>query len=168
MDCTVFQKELPELLLNPAAASNAAAVAHMATCPPCETEYTSLAGTISAMDAWTAPDPSPYFDQKMAVLLREEQAAPKLGFLARLRDHILFNTGRQFRPAVAGGLALLLVLGGGSYSSMIRLNQANTPQVSATVEDLQILDKNETTLQQMDQLLQDEDSKDDTPAPSQT
>jgi len=166
MNCKTFQNELPELLLNPAAASNAAAVAHMATCPPCETEYSSLAATVSAMDAWKAPDPSPYFDQKLAVLLREEQAAPKLGFVARLRDHILFNTGRQLRPAVAGGLALVLLLGGGSYSSMIRLNHVDTPQVSATVEDLQILDKNETTLQQMDQLLQDDDSNDEAQAPS--
>ena len=165
MNCKTFQNEPPELLLNPAAASNAA-VAHMATCPPCETEYMSLAATVSAMDAWTAPEPSPYFDQKLAVLLREEQAAPNLGFLARLRDHILFNTGRQLRPAVAGGLALVLLLGGGSYSSIARLNHVDTPQVSATVEDLQILDKNETTLQQMDQLLQDDDSNDEANAPS--
>jgi len=166
MDCKTFQKELPELVLNPAAASNAAAVAHLVTCPPCEEDYTSLMATVAAMDAWQAPELSPYFDQKMAVLLREEQAAPKLGFFARLRDHILFNTGRQFRPAVAGGLALVLLLGGGSYSSMIRLNHIGTPQVSATVEDLQILDKNETTLQQMDQLLQEDDSNDEANAPS--
>lgn len=166
MNCKTFQNELPELVLNPAAATNAAAVAHMATCPPCEEEYTSLVATISAMDAWVAPEPTPYFDQKMAVLLREEQAAPKLGFFARMRDHILFNTGRQFRPAVAGGLALILLLGGGSYKSLSTFNHMNTPQVSATVEDLQILDKNETTLQQMDQLLQDDDANDDSNAPS--
>ncbi|SFS10742.1 hypothetical protein SAMN05421771_1840 [Granulicella pectinivorans] len=161
MNCKTFQNELPELLLNPAAPSNAAAMAHMITCPPCEEEYTSLASTISAMDSWTAPEVSPYFDQKMAVLLREEQAEPKLGFFARLRDHLLFNTGRQFRPAVAGALALVLILGGGSYSSMMKMNQVSTPQVSATVEDLQILDKNATTIQQMDQFLQDDDSSDD-------
>lgn len=166
MDCKTFQKELPELVLNPAAASNAAAVAHLATCPPCEEDYTSLMATITAMDVWQAPEPSPYFDQKMAVLLREEQAAPKLGFFARLRDHVLFNTGRQFRPAVAGALALVLLLGGGSYTSMMKLGALNSPQVSATVEDLQILDKNETTLQQMDQLLQDDEANDEANAPS--
>jgi hypothetical protein len=164
MNCKMFQNELPELLLNPAAKSNAAAVAHMATCPPCEEEYTSLVATVSAMDAWKAPDVSPYFDQKMAVLLREEQAAPKLGFFARLRDHLLFNTGRQFRPAVAGGLALVLILGGGSYSGMMKMNQTPTPQVSATVEDLQILDKNESTIQQMDQFLQDDDDEANAPS----
>jgi hypothetical protein len=166
MDCKTFQSELPELVLNPAAATNVAAVDHMTTCPPCEEDYTSLMETVSAMDAWTAPEPSAYFDQRMAVLLREERAAPKLGFFARLRDHVLFNTGRQFRPAVAGGMALLLILGGGSYTSISRLNHANTPQVSATVEDLQILDRDETTLQQMDQLLQDDDPNDDSNAPS--
>jgi hypothetical protein len=166
MNCKTFQSELPELILNPAAASNAAARAHMITCAPCENEYTSLVATMSMMDSWEAPEPSPYFDQKLAVLLREEQVAPRLGFFARMRDHLLFNTGRQFRPAVAGALALVLMLGGGGYASFQNLNHPEAPQVSATVQDLQILDNNQQAIQQMDQLLQDDDAGDDANAPS--
>ncbi|RXH57188.1 hypothetical protein [Granulicella sibirica] len=167
MNCKTFQTELPELILNPAAASNVAARAHMLTCAPCENEYISLVETMSMMDAWEAPEPSPYFDQKLGVLLREEQNAPRLGFFARLRDHVLFNTGRQFRPAVAGALALVLMLGGGGYAGFQNLNNhPAAPQVSATVQDLQILDNNQQVIQQMDQLLQDEDSGDDANAPS--
>jgi hypothetical protein len=162
MNCKNFQNELPELVLSEAPPSSEA-LEHLAECPPCEQDYSSLLGTMSLMDAWKAPEPSAYFDQKLAVLLREEQAAPRLGFFARLQDRLLFNTGRQFRPAVACALALVLLLGGGSFT---RMNMAPAkPQVSATVNDLQMLDKNEQTLQQMDQLLQDDDSTDDANAP---
>ena len=166
MDCKAFQKELPELVLNPAAASNMAVRAHLITCAPCEQEYTSLVEAMSMMDVWEAPEPSPYFDQKLAVLLREEQAAPRLGFFARLRDRVLFNTGRQFRPAMAGAMALALILGGGGYTSFQTLNHHAAPQVSATVEDLQILDNNQQAIQQMNQLLDDEGTADDANAPS--
>ena len=171
MNCKTFHLDLPELILNPAA-MNTAAREHLRACPPCEQEYTSLVAAMSLMDVWQAPEPSPYFDQKLAVLLREEQASPRLGFFARLRDRLLFNTGRQFRPAVTAALALVLMLGGGSYAGLQSFNHPHTaPEVSATVTDLQILDKDEPALQQMDQLLQDDDSspatnKDDTGANS--
>lgn len=164
MICKSFQTQLPELVLNPAAAT-AEALDHLSTCSPCEQEYTSLTATMSALDAWVAPQPSAYFDQKLAVLLREEAALPKLGFLSRLREHLLFNTGRQFRPAIAGAMVLVLMLGGGGYASFENANRAGRPaQVSAALNDLQTLDRNEQTLQQVDQLLQDDDSADDNAA----
>lgn len=159
MNCKAFQSKLPDLVLDHTAALGPAEKAHLASCPPCEQEYTSLVASIAAMDSWVAPEPSPYFDQKLAMLLREEQRAPRLGFFARVKDHLLFNTGRQFRPAVAGALALALMLGGGSYARIERVGPfGTTTTVSATVQDLQILDKNEQAIQQMDQLLQDDDS----------
>lgn len=162
MNCKAFQNELPELVLNPAATAGAAAREHMADCPPCEEEYTSLVASIAMMDAWKSPEPSPFFDQKLAVLLREEEAAPRLGFFARLREHLLFNTGRQFRPAVAGALLLIIMLGGGGYARFESANRPGGPAgISATVNDLQILDRNAQALQEMDQLLQDDDSGDD-------
>lgn len=159
MNCKTFRSKLPDLLLDPASHVGTAEKAHLATCPPCEQEYTSLIASISAMDAWGAPEPSPYFDQRLAVLVREEQRAPRLGLFARLKDHLLFNTGRQFRPAVAGALALVLTLGGGSYARLQGIGPFGSPaRVSATVNDLQILDKNEQALQQMDQLLQEDET----------
>lgn len=161
MNCDQFRSNLPDIVLDPAHPV-AEAPAHLAGCSICTQEYHSLLATLSAMDAWVAPDPSPYFDQRLAALVREEAAMPKLGFFARLREHVLFNTGRQFRPAVAGAMVLMLMLGGGGYASFENANRASEPtQISATLNDLQTLDKNEQTLQQMDQLLQDEDSGDD-------
>ena len=111
---------------------------------------------MSLLDTWQTPEISPYFDQKLAVRLREEQAAPAPGWFERIRTRLLLNTGRQFRPALAGAMALLLIAGGGTVG--ITAFQQHPPSrftSSATVNDLQILDKNEQALQQVDQLLQD-------------
>ena len=164
MNCKTYQSILPDLLLEPAAASNAAARAHIAACAACAEELASLEATFAVMDAWEAPEISPYFDQKLAVRLREEQAAPPAGWLERLRTSLLLNTGRQFRPAMASALALALIVGGGSYGISTYPHAVGKVQASATVNDLQILDKNEQALQQMDQLLQDDAPEDSGPA----
>ncbi|HWZ50247.1 MAG TPA: hypothetical protein VNW54_02165 [Granulicella sp.] len=165
MNCTTCKAELPGLLLDPGTdtdLAHAAVRAHLDGCADCSAELTALRRTLELLDAWQAPEPSPYFDQKLAVLLREEQARPPAGWLERLRERLLFNTGRQFRPALAGALALVLVAGGGTFVGVSRFVQPApaSATASATVDDLQLLDKNEQTIQQMDQLLQDDDAND--------
>ena len=157
MDCKTFQDELPELVLTPDATASVAAVAHMKVCPPCKEEYLSFQETFRTLDAWRIPEPTPYFDQKLAVRLREEQAAPRMGWLERLTTSLHLNTGRNFRPMVAGALALALIVGGGSVVGVNSFQQAPVPQASATVQDLQILDRNDQALQQLDQLQQADD-----------
>jgi anti-sigma factor RsiW len=157
IDCKTFQEELPELILTPGAKPSLAALAHLQDCPPCTEELHSFQQTFAVLDTWTAPEPSPYFDQKMQVRLREEQAAPRMGWFESLKTRMLFNTGRQFRPALAGALALALVAGGAG--SLLDYTHATAaPQTSATVEDLQILDRNAQAFEQLDQLQQDEDA----------
>jgi hypothetical protein len=160
MNCRDCQSALPDLLLDPAASSNAAAREHVAHCVACEEELKSLKATFALLDAWQAPEPSSYFDQKLAVRLREEQALAPAGWLERLKSRFLFNTGRQFRPALAGALALVLVVGGGTFADLSTFSHHRV-EASATVQDLQILDKNDQALQTMDQLLQDDGSPDD-------
>ena len=161
MDCKTFQSELPDLVLTPGSRPSVAAVAHMKSCPPCADEYTSFQHTFAALDSWQVPQPTPYFDQKLGVRLREEQANPRMGFFERLYTRMMFNTGRSFRPAMAGALALALVAGGGSYVGLTNSSHP-VPQASAAVQDLQILDRNDQAFQQLDALQQD----DDTPAPA--
>jgi anti-sigma factor RsiW len=155
MNCKICQAALPDLLFDPAAPANAAARAHIATCAACARELASFEATMSLLDAWQAPEVSPYFDQKLAVRLREEQAAPAAGWFERIKTRLLLNTGRQFRPALAGAMALLLIVGGGSFGIATYPHSQPHVQASAAVQDLQILDKNEQALQQVDQLLQD-------------
>ena len=155
MNCKLCQTVLPNLLFDPAAPANAAAREHIVACAACARNLASLQATLSLLDSWQAPAVSPYFDQKLAVRLREAQAAPPAGWFERLRAHLLFNTGRQFRPMLAGALALVLVAGGGSFG-IATFQHPRPVEASAAVNDLQLLDKNEQSLQQVDQLLQDD------------
>jgi anti-sigma factor RsiW len=168
MNCKTCQSVLPDLLLEPSAPSNAAARAHIATCATCARELASLEATFALLDTWHAPVISPYFDQKLAVRLREEQAAPPAGWFERLKISLLFNTGRQFRPALAGALALALIVGGGSFGIATYPKPQQPVQASATVNDLQLLNKNEQALQQMDQLLDNTTDDTNSTAPPQS
>ncbi|HTH54187.1 MAG TPA: hypothetical protein VL495_09565 [Edaphobacter sp.] len=163
MNCRDCQSVLPDLLLDPAASSNSRARAHVDSCDECRLELESLQATMSLLDAWEAPEPSPYFDQKLAVLLREEQEKAPAGWFERMRSRLLFNTGRQFRPAIAGVFALALLIGGGTFADFASHHVAK-PQISAAVTDLQVLDNNDQALQTMDQIFQDENSADEVPA----
>ncbi len=157
MDCNSFAKELPDLVLTPGALPSVGAVAHLRICPPCAEEYVELQKTFGLLDEWRVPEPTAYFDQKMAVRLREEQAAPRMNWFERLQTRLTLNTGRNFRPAMAGALALALMVGGGSYAGLSGAFQhASATQASAAVNDLQILDKNEQAFQELDELQQDE------------
>lgn len=164
MNCTTCKAALPDLLLDPSAA-NAEAREHMRACPACAADFAELQATFALLDTWEAPEVSPYFDQKLAVRLREEQAAPPAGWFERLRSRLLFNTGRQFRPAMVGVMALLLVAGGGGVGISTLSNWNNQPKLAPAVNDLQILDKNEQALEQVDQLLQDDSPDDNSDAP---
>ena len=162
MDCKKCQDALPDLLLDPGSLASTAAGVHLEECRACRDELRSLQETFALLDMWEAPEPSPYFDQRLAVRLREEQAQPPLSWMERLQQRLTLNTGRNFRPAVAGALGLvLLVVGGETVANQTGVFHRNPPQVSATVVDLQILDKNDQAFQEMDQMLQDDGSSDD-------
>ncbi len=164
MDCKSFENELTDVVLTPGATPSLAAVAHMKACPPCAEEYVSFQATFSLLDTWKAPEPTPYFDQKLAVLLREEQAAPPMGWFERLTTRMRLNTGRSFRPAMAGALSLALIAGGGSVFFIPSPTPVHPVQASATVTDLQILERNEQAFQQMDALQQPDEDNNNSPA----
>jgi anti-sigma factor RsiW len=161
MNCRDCQSALPDLFFDPAALENDATREHIRSCAACHEEFASLGAAFALLDTWTAPEPSVYFDQKLAVRLREEQAMAPAGWLERMRNRLLFNTGRQFRPALAGALALVLLIGGGTVANFGNFSHPGKTEVSATVEDLQLLDRNDQALQTMDQLLQEDSSTDD-------
>ncbi len=165
MNCKICQSAFPDLLISDSAKGaavkqQAAVEAHLASCEVCAGELASLQAMFGLLDTWAVPEVSPYFDQKLAVRLREEQAAPAAGWFERLRTRLLLNTGRQFRPAMVTAMAVVLLVGGGGVG--ISTFQRSEAAPSAAVQDLQILDKNEQAIQQMDQLLQEDGATDDT------
>jgi hypothetical protein len=87
------------------------------------------------LDEWEAPEPSPYFDTRLASRMREERAKPERSvWLSWFRA-----------PALAGALALMLLMAGGvkwfSGGAPPPL-QGSQAQLGTAVGDLQVLDKN--------------------------
>ena len=163
MNCKATKAQLADLLLDPAAASTAARE-HVAACAECSRELNDLKATMQALDAWEAPEPSPYFDTRLAARLREEQAAPPASLWERVRMHFYYGSNLHLRPIAAGALALLLMIGGGTAVWVQRGEQHPVPQESATVHDLQLMDGNAQVYQQLNSL--DADQDDDSGSPS--
>ncbi len=159
--CNDCRSHLADFLLDPAAVP-AGVQEHASGCAACSAELAELRSTFAALDAWTAPEPSPFFDTRLHARLREAQAAAPEGFIERVRSFLLFSTGRHLRPALAGALALVMVVSGGSFVGIHGLHGGPAP-ASAAVNDLKILDNNAVALQQMDQLLDDANDDQDTP-----
>lgn len=154
MNCKTCQTHLPDLLLDDSyAAAHPDVAAHMKSCVLCAKELAELRATFALMDEWTAPEPSPYFDSRLRARVREAAAAQPEGLFERMYTFLRFSTGFHLRSAMAGALMLVILVGGGTFAGFYEHSLHSTPQPSATVNDLRILDNNAQALQQMDQLL---------------
>ena len=153
--CRRMETQLADLLLDPASVS-AEERQHVDACADCQAELAELQKTMHALDGWAAPEPSPFFDTKLRARLRAERSAAPAGFLERLRARLLFSSNLHLRPVMAGVLATVLAIGGGTFAW---LEHGNVPpaQESATVRDLQSLDGNAQVFQQLNVLDSDED-----------
>jgi predicted anti-sigma-YlaC factor YlaD len=109
-------------------------VEHLHACPACAEKLKSLRSTMTLLDEWQAPEPSPYFDTRLQARLREE-AAHSHGWLQWLR-----------KPALAGAMAALLLVGTLLYipigNNAIAPPPMAPPPAGTAVADLQDLDKN--------------------------
>jgi hypothetical protein len=133
---------------------------HVEQCPDCSRELESLKAAMQILDTWDAPEPSPFFDARMAARLRSEREAEPAGFFERMRARLLFGSNLQLRPVAAGALALLILIGGGTYAGLT-FQPTPAANTSAAVRDLQSLDDNAQVFQQLNVLDQQDDSSDD-------
>lgn len=150
MKCEKLQALLPEMAMDPARVP-ADVRQHVETCTRCQTELHELQATMRLLDAWEVPEPSPYFDTRLAVRLREARSSATPGWLERMRARLMFESNWRMRPVAACALAVVLVAGAGSYEGFVTLHKPAPRQqaVSATVTDLELLDSNAQTLQQL-------------------
>jgi hypothetical protein len=162
IDCKTCTAAMADLLLVEGYAAKPEMAAHLAACTACRTELAELQQTFALLDSWQAPEPSPYFDSKLHVRLREAVAAAPEGLWERLGSYLKFSTGRHLRPVMAGALAAVLLGGGGTWIGVYQPH-SNNQAMSPTVNDLKIMDNNAQALQQMDQLLDESPSNDDAP-----
>ncbi len=112
---------------------------------------------MALLDTWEAPEPSPYFLSRLDARMREERQAAPEGWLARLRDRLTYGPQMHVRPLAAMALAVMLLVGGGTYMGVTDMN--HLPGTSgataivvqpAVVHDLQTLDNNAQLLDQME------------------
>ena len=115
----------------------AAAQEHVSHCTACAAELAELRRTMSLLDSWTVPEPSPYFDTRLRARLHEATRTP-VGWWAKLR-----------RPAMALVFMLIIAVGVSIQSRrpigtppVMPVNVADVNARPGTaVGDLQALDK---------------------------
>jgi hypothetical protein len=151
-NCTGMESKLADLLLDPDAAP-AKVKAHVAECDHCREELAELQATMTLLDTWQGPEPSPYFLTRLDAKMREERAAAPASWLDRLRARFAYGPAMHVRPLAAMALSVMLLIGGGTYLGVTNLDQpAAQPGQAAVVHDLQTLDSNAQVLDQMEAL----------------
>jgi hypothetical protein len=156
--CREIDEKLADLLLDSRPAP-AKVQEHVAKCEECQARLENLQATMSLLDAWEAPESSPYFMTRLGARMREEREAAPAGWLAgaieRLRARIAYGPGLHARPLAAMALTALLLIGGGTYLGVSDWMQPQVQQPgpsAAVVHDLQTIDNNAQILDQMEDL----------------
>ena len=116
--------------------------AHLDSCAECAGKLEAFRQTMTLLDEWQAPEPSPYFDVRLMARLREESAQQPVGWLRWLR-----------KPVLAVSFALMMV----ASVTLFRMNSSpagstQTPESTVALQtvvepgtavgDLQALEKN--------------------------
>lgn len=143
--------EIQEMMLDVASGTGAATPVlneHLRGCAACADKFSGMQETMALLDEWQAPEPSPYFDTRFAARMREERAKPQRAtWLSWFRA-----------PALAGALALMLMVAGGvnwfnarnGGGPKVAVNDHSQPAIEAApgtaVGDLQALDEKDQDL----------------------
>src|SRR5437868_9457419 len=162
MNCKMAEAELLDVMNSDQV--SAELQAHLRQCPECADRLAALRQTSNLLDAWSVPEPSPYFDTRLHARLREQQSAASqasfvFGWLGWLRA--------RWKPALVGVLALALAVGIGLQRSGLILghNDSEIADVviappGTAVGDLQALDKNFEVYANFDMLYEGNDEQD--------
>lgn len=154
MKCEEIRERMPDVAAGFSQAT-AEESNHLAGCTACTEQLKELRATMSLLDEWQAPEPSPYFDVRLQARLREEMAKPQAGWLHWFR-----------RPILAAALTVIMGVGIGLFlthdnGSTVKPSVA---EVGSAESDLQTLEKNNDLYANFD-LLDDLDLQQDV-APS--
>src|SRR6476660_6066497 len=127
--------------------------AHLDSCAECAGKLEAFRQTMSLLDEWQAPEPSPYFDVRLRARLREESAKQPSGWMGWLR-----------RPVLAASFALVMVVGvslvrmnsgergNNTSSALVSVGPQSPAEPGTAVGDLQALEKNQDLYSDVDVL----------------
>src|SRR5881227_3724183 len=137
MKCNEIRELMPDLAAG-LSTTTPEMKTHLDSCAECAGKLEAFRQTMSLLDEWQAPEPSPYFDVRLQARLREEAAKePARGFAWI----------KVLRPVMAAALAVIVIVG----AAVVRLEEKKhqpTPGPVASivpgtpVGDLQALDQN--------------------------
>src|SRR6195256_5621947 len=91
MKCNETREVMPDLAAGLVTATPEVK-AHLESCTECAGKLEAFRQTMSLLDEWQAPEPSPYFDVRLRARLREEIAKPQAGWLQWFRRPVLAVT----------------------------------------------------------------------------
>lgn len=154
MNCNQIHELLPDITTSAGMGATPEVENHIASCAACAAQLREFQKTMALLEEWQAPEPSPYFDTRLAARLseerREEMTRPAAGWLNWL--------GWLRRPAwalsaagvvLAGVLAVAVGMGGRSYIYVSETMPTKPPSLSPPVQpgtavgDLQALQRND-------------------------
>src|SRR5579863_9853768 len=136
MNCNEIRELMPDLAAG-LSSMTPELNTHIQSCEGCAGKLAALQQTMTLLDEWQAPEPSPYFDVRLQARLREEMAKPRRGWLHWVR-----------RPALALALSVLMVMtitlvrSDGGWHLRTHPKQMADYEPGSAVGDLQALDKN--------------------------
>ncbi len=134
MNCNLAQEHFPELLDQRLSAADTAEVrAHLANCPDCQREYSSLAQTLSALDKLPAATPSPRLRANFYALLEEEKnSATSIRAAVARRQHAARVS--LWRWILSPAAALAIAFAGFHFGSRYGTPAAVPPNDETKVE----------------------------------
>jgi predicted anti-sigma-YlaC factor YlaD len=154
MMCEKLRSEFMEAVLSGLETASPQMQEHLRSCSSCARELSSFQQTMSLLDEWQTPEPSPYFSSRLRVRMRSAETAQPVGWLAWLR-----------RPVVAAAAVVLIAVGTGlleigrvhqDSNTLATNDQPGVARVNSTpgtaVGDLQYLDKNADLFSDFDAL----------------
>ncbi|MDB6169525.1 MAG: anti-ECFsigma factor, ChrR [Verrucomicrobia bacterium] len=135
MNCTEAQEKFADLLDGRLPEGGTADVrAHLASCPDCQRQYSSLAQTLAALDALPAAKPGPGLRKNFYAMLEEEKnsAASVAAAAARHRQaHRAVLWRWILAPLGAGALALGGFFAGTRYAPAPAMDAATKQEIAS-------------------------------------
>jgi anti-sigma factor RsiW len=146
MNCKGIQEILPDLAAG-RGTRTLEVEQHIAGCADCAAQWADFRKTMALLDEWQTPEPSPYFDTRLAARLREEMARPAEAWYRRLVHGVIARP--VWTMSVAAVLFAAAMVGANrTYISELDSIATNPPalglpaQPGTAVSDLQALERN--------------------------
>jgi anti-sigma-K factor RskA len=148
-------------------------ISHLDRCAPCARAWIEHQQILGALDSWSAPEPSPFFQTRLRARLeqiRAEEAARASGWMGWARRSWMGMP--VWRPVAVAAVAVAITIGldlAGDrpvVEAPVVVSRAQLPDRGTAVGDLQVLENHQEAISDLD-LLDDLPLEDATLSPAQ-